>query len=190
MGRVIYCMNVSLDGFVATSDGDLGWADVGPELHAWFNDQLRSMDASLYGRRIYQTMAAYWPTAEHDPEAAPEELDFARIWNRLPKVVFSRSLREVLPGCRLVQGDVREVLADIRRDHPGDIDVSGPDLAGQFLRADLVDEVIPVVHPVALGAGKRFWPDLPAPLPYRLAGSTTMRSGVVALRYVRADRPA
>jgi dihydrofolate reductase len=69
MGKLVYSMNVSLDGFVETLDRGLDGALVDEELHTWFNDRARRTDAFLYGRRLYETMAAYWPTAESDPSA-------------------------------------------------------------------------------------------------------------------------
>ena len=63
MGKLIYLMNVSLDGFVETPDHSLDWTIVDDESHSWFNDQIRSVSATLYGRRLYELMAAYWPTA-------------------------------------------------------------------------------------------------------------------------------
>ena len=70
MGKLIYAMNVSLDGFVETPDHSLDWANVDQELHTWFNDRTREIDASIYGRRMYELMADYWPTADSDPSAA------------------------------------------------------------------------------------------------------------------------
>ena len=67
MGKLIYLLNISLDGFVETPDHRLDWATVDDELHTWFNDQMRTLDATLYGRRIYELMADHWPTAEADP---------------------------------------------------------------------------------------------------------------------------
>jgi dihydrofolate reductase len=86
MGKLVYSMNVSLDGFVETLDRGLEWALVDEELHTWFNDRARRTDAFLYGRRLYETMAAYWPTAESDPSATGYMLDFARTWNAKPKL--------------------------------------------------------------------------------------------------------
>lgn len=53
MGRLIYAMNVSLDGYVAAPDGSLDWVNIDDEIHAWFNDGTRAVDAFLYGRRMY-----------------------------------------------------------------------------------------------------------------------------------------
>ena len=74
MGRLIYGMSVSLDGFVETPTRSLDWVRVDEELHSVFNDQARELGASLYGRRIYELMTAYWPTAESDPAATPAML--------------------------------------------------------------------------------------------------------------------
>jgi dihydrofolate reductase len=186
MGRLIYLFNVSLDGFIATPDGDLDWATVDDETHAYFNEQLRGVDASLYGRRLYETMAAYWPTGEADPDATDTMREFARIWNRHPKIVFSNSLDRVAHNSRLVRGDVGAVLDDLRGEFGGDLAVGGADLAGQFVQRGLVDEYRLVEHPVVLGAGKPYWPTLNAPLRLRLVDRHAFRSGPIASTYVPA----
>ncbi len=183
MGNLIYGMNVSLDGFVETPDHSLDWTVVDDELHSWFNDRMRDLDASLYGRRLYELMAGHWPTAESDPAVTDVTRDFARIWNRIPKVVFSTSLDRVDHNARLVRGDVGEVLEDVRREFDGDLEVAGPNLAGQFVRRGLVDQFDLVVHPVVLGAGTPFWPELDEPLRLRLTDTRTFASGAAALTY-------
>ena len=184
MGKLIYLLNTSLDGFIETPDRSLDWALVDEELHTWFNDQMRTLDATLYGRRIYELMAAHWPTAEQDPATTDVEREFARIWNPLPKIVFSRSLERVEHNSRLVQGDVGAVLDGVRRELDGDLGVAGPDLAGQFVRRGLVDEYRLVVHPVVLGAGTPFWPKLERPLRLRLVERHTFASGAEYRSYV------
>lgn len=184
-GRVRYAMNVSLDGFVADAAGGLDWGLIDDELHQWFNDRARTLAGSLYGRRLYEVMTAYWPTGEDDPQSTDVMREFARIWNATPRFVFSTTLEGVEHNSRLVRGDVREVLPDVRRELDGDLEVGGPDLASQFLRHGLVDDVELVVHPVVLGGGLRFWPSLEAPLAYRLQEVKRFASGVVALSYAR-----
>jgi len=95
MGKLIYLFNVSLDGFVETVDHSLDWSVVDAEVHSWFNEQSRAVDASLYGRRLYEVMAAHWPTAESDPATTEVEREFARIWNAMPRIVFSTTLDSV-----------------------------------------------------------------------------------------------
>lgn len=184
MGKLIYLLNVSLDGFIETPDHGLEWASIDAELHSWFNEQTRTLDASLYGRRLYEVMSAHWPTAEEDPSATDVEREFARIWNPMPKVVFSTSLEHVEHNSRLVQGDVGTVLKDLRREFDGDLDVGGANLAGQFVRRGLVDEYKLMIHPVVLGAGTPFWPELDAPLRLRLVEERKFESGVALRTYV------
>ena len=183
MGRLIYTLNVSLDGYVESRQGSLDWGTVDDELHLWFNRHAAQVEASLYGRGLYETMARYWPTAEQDPAATGPMREFARIWNATPRIVFSTTLKEVESGSRLVQGDVGEVLRAVRQEFAGDLEVGGPTLASQFVRRGLVDEYGLLVHPVILGGGKRYLPDLESPIPLRLAETRTFESGVVYLGY-------
>jgi dihydrofolate reductase len=186
MGKLIYSLNVSLDGFAARPDGGLDWADVDEELHSWFNDQARELAASLYGRKMYELMAGYWPTAGSDPDATDVERDFARIWNGMPKIVFSRSLESVQWNSRLVRGDVAEELGRVRGEFDCDLDVGGPTLAAEFIQRGLVDEYRLLVHPVILGAGLPFFPALDTPIRLRQLDSHTLRSGVTYLAFAPA----
>jgi hypothetical protein len=95
VGRLIYSMSVSHDGFVETPGRSVDWVQVDEELHSFFNDEAREMSAFLYGRRLYELMVDYWPTAENDPSTTPAMLEFARVWKDKPKVVFSRTLERV-----------------------------------------------------------------------------------------------
>jgi dihydrofolate reductase len=183
MGRLVYLMNVSLDGYVETIDHSVSWGTVDEELHRWFTERTREASALLYGRRLYDTMAAYWPTAETDPAATDYMLDFARAWNATPKIVFSSTLSDVGPNCRLVRGDPVNELAWIRDEFPGDLQVGGPTLARAFVERGLIDRYDLVVHPVALGAGTPFFPTLDAPLRLQRTATRTFSSGAVHLGY-------
>jgi len=183
MGKLIYLMNVSLDGYIETPDHGLDWPIINEEIHGWFNDQMRSLDAELYGRRLYEVMAAYWPTGESDPDGTEVTREFARIWNPMPKIVFSRTLERVDWNSRLVEGDVADQLARLREEFPGDIGVGGPTLAAQFIERGLVDEYRLVVHPVILGAGTPFFPRLERPVGLRLVEAHQFESGPVYLAY-------
>ena len=184
MGKLIYLMNVSLDGYVETPNHSLDWADVNEEVHRWFGDRSRESDAFLYGRRLYEVMNAFWPTVESDPAAPDYIVDFARVWNSTPKIVFSTSLARVEGNSRLLSGDVGEVLARVRTEFPGELSVAGPTLAAQFIRRGLIDEYRVVVHPVILGAGLPFFPGLETPIGLRLTETRQFASGAMYLGYV------
>lgn len=186
MGKVVYSLSVSLDGFADSPDRSLDWVQVDEELHAFFNDQSRGISTSLYGRRMYELMYGYWPMAEADPDAKPVEVEFAGIWKRIPRVVFSTTLDEVDPGSRLVRTDPVEEVASLRAE-PGEMDVGGPTLAATLMRAGLIDEYRVFVHPIILGAGTPFFAALDTRIPLRLLETRTFGSGVVYLRYATAD---
>jgi dihydrofolate reductase len=183
MGKVVYLMNVSLDGFVETPDHSTDWAKADDELFAWFNDHAGEADVSVYGRRLWEVMAGYWPTGEADPDATEPMREFARIWNATPKVVFSHELESVEHGAQLVRGDVGEELAKLQREFDGEIDVGGPTLAAQFIERGLVDEYRLVVHPVVLGAGTPFFPPGVSRFDLRRTETRAFASGAMYLRY-------
>ena len=186
MGKLIYFMNVSLDGFVETPDHGLDWGVIDDELRSLFNDQMRSVDASLYGRRLYEVMAAYWPTGESDPAATELTREFARLWNTTPRIVFSNSLESVDFNSRLATGDVGEELAAIKAQFDGDLEVGGPTLAAQFIERGLVDEYHLVIHPVVLGEGTPYFPRLDRPIGLKLIDTRVFGSGVVYQSYAAA----
>jgi dihydrofolate reductase len=187
MRRIVYALMVSLDGYVEGPDGGLGWSAPSEELHRHFNDMYLSgeIDTSLYGRRLYENMAAYWPTADENPSAPDVEVEFARAWKVLPKVVFSTTLASVGWNASLEREVVRERILELKARPGGDMDVGGADLAATFMRLGLIDDYRLYVHPVVLGGGKPMFPADVA-LDLELVGSRTFEGGVVMLHY----RPA
>ena len=183
MGKVVYLMNVSLDGYVETPDHSVDWGKVDEELHTWFARRQRAVAVSVYGRRLWEVMAAYWPTGEANPASTEPMREFARSWNATPKVVFSHELQTVEHGARLARGDVGEELAKLQREFDGEIEVGGPALAAQFIERGLVDEYQMVVHPVVLGAGTPFFPPGVSRFDLRLTDSRVFATGAVYLGY-------
>jgi dihydrofolate reductase len=186
MRRIAYTMMVSLDGFVARPDGSLDWVTIDEELHTFANNQARETGAFLYGRRLYENMAAYWPTAEADPSAPEYILDFARIWKEKPKIVFSTTLDKVEWNSRLVKDNVVDEIAKLKTEPGKDLSVGGANLAAAFLELGLIDEFQPIVHPAVLGGGTPYLPPSNKPINLRLLETRTFRSGVVYLRYENA----
>mgnify|MGYP002139723929 CR=1 FL=1 len=131
MGRLIYGFNVSVDGYIADAQGSIDWSEPSEELHQYWNDFERETALSFYGRRLYELMSAYWPTADADPDAAPMIVDFARIWRAMPKVVFSRTLDSVDWNARLERGDPVEVVTKLKAETDGNLEVAGATLAAR-----------------------------------------------------------
>lgn len=182
--KVIYSLGVSLDGFVAGPAGEIDWSAPDEELHRFHNLQTRELGGHLCGRRLYEEMA-YWETADESPSAAEHELEFARIWKSLPKVVFSRTLERVEGNARLVRGGVAEEVARLKEQPGKDLGVGGAGLASTLIELGLVDEYRLFVSPVVLGGGTRYFPALEERIDLELVETRTFGSRVLYARYRR-----
>ncbi|WP_207838628.1 dihydrofolate reductase family protein [Williamsia soli] len=183
MGKLTYGMNVSVDGYIADASGDIGWSDPDPELHRYWNEQVRDTAVSMYGRKLYELMAAHWPTADQAEDVTPVEAEYAPLWRAMPKIVFSKTLDSVGWNSRLERGDVVEVAARLKAETDGVIEVAGATLAAPLVRAGLVDEFHVVVTPAAIGGGTPFFPTLDKWITLKLVENRTFPSGAVLLRY-------
>ena len=185
MRKLIYSMTVSLDGFIAGPGGDISWSGPDEELHRFHNDRVRELGAHLLGRRLYETMV-YWETADQDPSASAVTLDFARIWQALPKIVFSTTLERVEGNTRLVSGNVVDELARLMEEPGGDLEVGGAGLASELIKRNLIDDYRLFVSPVVLGSGTPYFPAMERRIDLELLETRTFGGGVQYLHYARA----
>ena len=181
MGRMIYGMVQSLDGYIAGPPGGLHLPPPTPELHQVFNDMMEQTVPAVYGRTMYEIMRA-WETWDADPEASAVERDFAPAWRSAPKVVVSTTLRQVGPNARVVSGNVEAELRKFKAETPGRIEVAGATLAASLGRMGLIDEYHLFFHPAVLGGGKPFFA-AGLPLDLKLLGTEQLPQGVVRLAY-------
>jgi dihydrofolate reductase len=184
MRQVIYSMGVSLDGFIAGPNGEIDWSAPDEELHRFHNQQTRELGAHLCGRRLYEEMT-YWETADQNPEAAEHELEFARIWKSLPKIVFSKTLERVEGNARLAKHGVAEEVARLNEQPGKDLAVGGAGLASTLMKLGLIDDYRMFVSPVVLGGGTPYFPALEERINLELVETRTFGSRVV---YVRCRR--
>ena len=158
MAKLIYSAIVSLDGYVADEDGNFDWAVPDEEVHTFINDLERPVGTYLYGRRMYEVMAA-WETMHERPDLPPYILDFAVLWQAADKIVFSTTLLEASSARTRIEREFDpEVIRRMKGQAERDLSVSGPHLAAQAFRAGLVDECHLFFAPVVVGAGKRALP--------------------------------
>jgi dihydrofolate reductase len=184
MRTVIYSMSVSLDGFIAGPGGDIGFTAPDEELFRFHVEQTRHIGVELMGRGLYEAMLV-WGDAEAAP-SGPAELEFARIWNAIPKVVFSTTLEQAEGNARLAAGDVAGEVARLK-EAPGEgvVSVGGAGLASTLIKLDLIDEYRLFVIPVVLGGGTPYFPPLDRRIELELLEARTFGSRVVYLRYRR-----
>jgi dihydrofolate reductase len=187
MRKLIYGMGLSLDGFIAGPDGKFDWAAPDEELHRFHNKQTRELGGHLLGRGLYETMV-YWETAPEDPSLPEYQLEFARIWQALPKVVFSATLESVEGNARLVRKGLADEVARLKSEPGKDLAVGGAGLAADCLRLGLIDELQLFVNPVIAGGGTPFLPQLDHRVDLERLETREFGSRVVYLRYGVAPR--
>jgi dihydrofolate reductase len=184
MRKLIYSMGVSLDGFIAGPGGNIDWSVPDEELHRFHNQQTGEIGVHLCGRRLYEVMT-YWETADQDPSAADYELEFARLWQELPKIVFSKTLDSVEGNARLVRDGLAGEVAKLKEQPGKDLAVGGAGLASAAMMLNLIDEYRLFVYPVLLGGGTPYFPALEDRLNLELMETRTFGSRVVHVRYRR-----
>ncbi|MFI6345862.1 dihydrofolate reductase family protein [Streptomyces sp. NPDC050560] len=183
MRSVTYSMNVSLDGYVVGPDGGFDWSVPDEEVFRLATDEVRETGVHLLGRRLYETML-YWETAEQDPALDFPTREFAALWKRLPKVVFSTTLSAVRGNARLASGGPAEEIERLRAEPgDGDIAIGGATLAAAAAAAGLIDEYRLRVCPVLVGGGTPFFPRHERRVDLELVRTRTFSSGVVHLHY-------
>jgi dihydrofolate reductase len=175
MAKIVYGLNLSLDGYV-----DHTAFAPGPMLFRHFIEQVRGLSGSVYGRRMYEVMR-YWDEDQADWGA--DERDFAAAWRSQPKWVASRTLKSVGPNATLVTDGIAAV-RDLKARLGGEIEVAGPDLARSLGDAGLIDAYRLYFRPVVLGSGKPFFAG-PRP-PLRLVATDRIGEDAVRLTYAPA----
>jgi dihydrofolate reductase len=172
VAKLIYLINVSLDGYITDRDGNIDWTDMSPEVFSAILELVRPAGTYLYGRRMYETMAL-WDTAHLVPDApafipglGALERDFATVWRGADKVVFSTTLQQASTARTRIEtafdpDQVRRLKATADRD----LTIGGPSLAAAMIAADLVDDFHAFVAPIVLGGGDSWLPpDVRIPL--------------------------
>jgi dihydrofolate reductase len=182
MRRLVTFTMISLDGYFAAAEGDLGWAHRGdPEWKAYVEDNSRHGGGLVFGRLTYEMMASYWPTAH----AAASDPVVAQNMNRLPKFVFSRTLtRPDWDSTRVLGRDLVADAGNLKSGNGADLVVLGSgSIVAQLAQAGLIDEFQLAVYPIILGKGQRLFPDLKDHLKLKLLRSRAFDNGNVVLVY-------
>lgn len=183
MRKVTYSMSMSLDGYVVGPDGGFDWSEPDDEVFRLATEEVRGADVHLMGRRLYEVML-YWEPGHQEAAFSDLELEFAALWNRLPKVVFSTTLSEVEGVARLASGGIAEEIARLRAEPgDGDIAIGGATLAAEVADLGLIDEYRIRVYPVLVGGGTPFFAHHGRRADLELLESRPLGRQVAYLRY-------
>ena len=186
MGRLIYSALTSLDGYIEDEHGRIEWGRPSEEVASAVNELQSTVGTYLYGRKMYEVMS-YWEDSPTDG-ASPAELAFTHLWRNAEKIVFSRTLTDVsIRRAELRRELDPEWLKHLVTTSERDVSLGGAQLAGDVLRAGLVDEIHLFVEPVTIGGGLRWspagWND-----GLDLLASRSFPDGTVLLRYATRRR--
>ncbi len=179
MKKLIFQMSVSLDGYVEGPNHEIDWHLVDEEFNAYALQMLTASDVLIMGRKTYELMAGYWPTAADNDLVVKEKM------NSTPKLVFSRTLKKVeWQNSRLAVGSIADEVARLKQ-VPGDglLPVGGSELAVSFLEQGLMDELRIILTPILLGGGKIVFDGIKKRYPLRLLSTKAFKSGNVVVTY-------
>ena len=183
MRNLIFAINTTLDGCV---DHTRQLAD--DETHEYFTDLLRECDLGVFGRITYQLMVPFWPEVAKSQSMSKASNEFARVFDSLDKIVFSRTLETVEDkNTRIVRTNLRDELLKLKQEQGKSILLGGVSVPSQLIELGLVDEYRFVVGPIVAGEGRRLLEgvSLPEKLQLKLVESKIFESGCVALRYLK-----
>ena len=183
MRKLIFAINTTLDGCVDHTKGSMD-----DEILEYFTHLTREADLQVFGRKTYQLMVPYWPEVAKDESNTKADLDFARAFDSINKLVFSRSLDSAEDGdTRIVRTNLRDEILILKKEQGKNILVGGVDIPSQLVELGLIDEFLFVVAPIIAGVGRRLFDgvSLPDKLQLKLVDSKFFASGRVALRYLK-----
>lgn len=183
MAKIVAAMNMTLDGYC---DHTVMSAD--DEIHDHYTELLRNSSAALYGRKTFQLME-FWPTLVKDPSGNKAMDDFAVVMDNIPKIVFSRTLKDLeWPTARLATKDLEDEVLDLKQQPGKPALVGSPGLIAELTRLGLVDEYQLSVHPAIVGSGLTLFKDITDRVDLKLINTKTFDCGAVTLYYEPTKR--
>lgn len=186
MRKIISFMHISLDGFVSGINGELNWAKVDQELFDYVGQRINTGDTAMYGRKTYQMMEGYWPTAGDQPNASKHDIEHSQWYKQVKKIVLSHSMKDqTFPNTTFISDNLVEQLNTIKQEEGNDILLFGsPTATHALLQQNLIDGFWLFVNPIILGEGVPLFTGLKEKIKLNLLPSSRrFDSGVVELNY-------
>jgi dihydrofolate reductase len=185
MRKIVSFVHVSLDGFVAATNGGLDWIIVNEEIFDSVEQRIKKTDTALYGRVTYQMMESYWPTAADQPAATRHDIEHSRWYKNATKIVLSRTMKgENLPNTTIISSNLTDAITKLKQGTGTDILMFGSPTATHALMAEnLIDEYWLFINPILLGQGIPLFKGIKDRTSLKLVTSKIFSSGVVCLQY-------
>ncbi len=185
MRRLIFFMHTSLDGFVAGLNGEMSWINVDDEIFDFVGTMTDKSDTALYGRVTYEMMESYWPKAGEHPNASKHDIEHSAWYNRVSKIVLSRTMSEKgLDNTKVISDQLADNINKIKKQKGENIIIFGsPTASNSLLSEGLVDEFWLFVNPVLLGQGIPLFKSVAEATKLKFLESKAFSCGVIALHY-------
>lgn len=185
MRKLIFFMHTSLDGFVAGLKGEMNWIKIDDEIFDFVKTMTDKADTALYGRVTYEMMQNYWPTAGEQPNASKHDKEHSAWYNKVPKVVLSRTISEKgLYNTTVIRDHLAENINKIKNQDGENILIFGsPSASHSLLGLGLIDEFWIFVNSILLGEGIPLFKNVKEMTKLEFIESKTFTCGVIALHY-------
>jgi dihydrofolate reductase len=185
MGNLVSFVHVSLDGFVAGLNGEIEWIHADEEIFDYGAERIGATDYALYGRKTYQMMEGYWPTASNQPNATKHDVEHSKWYKGVLKYVLSRTLNEVnLINTKVISNNLYYEITKLKQGTDKEILIFGsPTATHSLMAAELVDSYWLFVNPVLLGQGIPLFKNINHKTSLTLVTSHVFTSGVICLHY-------
>jgi dihydrofolate reductase len=185
--KIISFVHISLDGFVAGPNGEMNWIKVDEEIFEHVGKRIAKTNTAMYGRKTYDMMQNYWPTAADKPDASRHDIDHSKWYKDVRKIVLSKTLNEDLPNTEIISDNIAERLDKIKQSGENEILLFGsPTATHAIMQHGLIDGYWLFVNPVILGQGIPLFKHIREKSKLNLQSTHQFKSGVVELNYVVA----
>jgi dihydrofolate reductase len=188
MRHLIFFMHTSLDGFVAGPNGEMDWIKLDDGLFDFVGTMTDKADTALYGRVTYEMMQSYWPKAGEKPNATKHDIEHSTWYNKVSKVVLSKTIKETgLHNTKVIGDHLPENINKLKQQEGKNILIFGsPGASQSLLNEGLIDEFWLFVNPIILGQGRPLFKNITGTIKLKLVESITFACGVIALHYEKS----
>ncbi len=186
MRKLVLFMHTSLDGFVTGPKGEMDWIHVDEELFDYAGNRTNESDLALYGRKTFEMMEGYWPTAAQQPNASRHDHEHSAWYNKVQKVVLSKTMNgATLKNTKIISGNLTKEINQLKNAIGSEIIIFGsPGAAHSLMAENLIDEFWVFVNPIVVGQGIPLFKNPPA-MKLKLITCKAMNSGVVCMHYAK-----
>jgi dihydrofolate reductase len=190
MRKIISFVHISLDGFVAAPNGEMSWIKVDQELFDHVGKRISQTDTALYGRKTFEMMEDYWPTAADAPNASKHDKEHSKWYKGAHKIVLSKTMKDArLTNTTIISDNLSERINEIKQSNNGGSDeilvFGSPTATHALIQLNLIDGYSLCVNPIILGQGIPLFVDIKEKIKLKLLPATRQfASGVTELNYI------